>query len=195
MNEGVNISARNGGINISNSAIGPGAAVSHAGPASAAPSFQAGSAPAGPPDIFINYRRRDHAGFTGRLHDCLRTEFGPGRVFMDVSSIQLGKDYEQALRDALTGCKVMLTVIGPAWRTSRLADPADHVRHEIEIALSHGVPLIPVLMDDARMPDRTELPPSIIGLATKQGQRVSHDRFESDVIAIVQAVRRAITVG
>jgi hypothetical protein len=71
---------------------------------------------------------------------------------------------------------VFLALIGPRWLTiedrrgkRRLQDPADLVRREIELALTLEVPVIPVLVDEASMPRRGQLPRSIAALATRQG--------------------------
>ncbi len=54
----------------------------------------------------------------------------------------------------------------------RLEAPRDFVRTEIEIALRRGIPVIPVLLEDARMPDEGALPTSIAALAYRQAATV-----------------------
>ena len=39
--------------------------------------------------IFLSYRRKDSAGETGHLADCVALELGTGSVFMDVDGIPL----------------------------------------------------------------------------------------------------------
>jgi hypothetical protein len=59
---------------------------------------------------------------------------------------------------AVGACSVLLAVIGPRWLTvegdsgRQLDDPQDWVRLDIEAAIQRRVPIIPVLIDDARMP-------------------------------------------
>jgi hypothetical protein len=61
----------------------------------------------------------------------------------------------------------MLVLIGNAWvkdsssATSKLLDPHDYVRAELEAALARDIPIVPVLLDGAAMPDPRELPPTI----------------------------------
>src|SRR5262245_47838340 len=59
--------------------------------------------------IFINYRRQDSAGHTGRLFDHLSTRF-PGRVFMDIDTIQPGIDFVEAIEQALGCCEVLIVM-------------------------------------------------------------------------------------
>ncbi|MGH8772477.1 MAG: TIR domain-containing protein, partial [Burkholderiales bacterium] len=51
--------------------------------------------------IFISYRREDAAGHAGRLFDRLSEHFGRDRVFMDVSGIEPGVDFVEAIETAV----------------------------------------------------------------------------------------------
>jgi hypothetical protein len=42
--------------------------------------------------IFISYRREDAAGDAGRLADHLRRRFGKDQVFLDIDTIDPGKE-------------------------------------------------------------------------------------------------------
>lgn len=64
--------------------------------------------------IFISYRRADSAGHAGRLKDDQSRLLGD-RVFMDVSDIGPGADFEEVLRTELASCGVVLAIIGPRW--------------------------------------------------------------------------------
>ena len=65
--------------------------------------------------IFINYRRDDSAGYAGRLADSLGAWFGPERVFRDVSGIDYGQDFEQAIDAKLEESGAVVVVIGDRW--------------------------------------------------------------------------------
>src|SRR4051812_21225570 len=124
------------------------------------------------PDIFISYRRGDSAGHAGRLYDGLLSRFGDGNVFIDVDAIAPGVDFVERIRDAVASCDVILVLIGEDWismsgadGTRRIDDPGDFVRLEIDAALERGIPIVPVLVEGARMPGPQELPENIAGLA------------------------------
>ena len=96
--------------------------------------------------IFINYRRDDSAGFAGRLADSLGAWFGPERVFRDVSGIDYGEDFEQAIDAKLEESGAVVVVIGDRWSSAagaggerRLDDPHDYVSREISVALYERV--------------------------------------------------------
>jgi TIR domain len=129
--------------------------------------------------IFISYRRAD-AGWPARwLADRLAGQFGAGVVFQDVDSIRPGDDFAAALEAAVGACAVLLAVIGPQWLAGegdagrRLEDPQDWVRLEIEAAIRRRVRIIPVLVDGARMPSASELPPSLQSLVGRQAVTLS----------------------
>jgi hypothetical protein len=66
--------------------------------------------------IFLNYRRGDDPGNTGRLYDRLEPEFGTGQLFMDVEGhIKGGDDFVEVLKAQVAQCDVLLAVIGPRW--------------------------------------------------------------------------------
>ena len=73
---------------------------------------------------------------------------------------------------AIRGTSVFITLIGSRWLNlkgrdgkRRLDNPKDFVRLELESALRHGVEIIPVLVDGARMPEGKDLPAPIAALA------------------------------
>ena len=60
---------------------------------------------------------------------------------------------------------MLLAVIGPNWSdvrdehgNRRLDDPNDFVRIEIAAALQRDIPVIPILLDGARIPKAGQLP-------------------------------------
>ena len=58
--------------------------------------------------VFINYRRRDTRHVAGRLRDRIDARFGDESVFVDVESIEPGRDYVTAIDGAVSSCLVML---------------------------------------------------------------------------------------
>jgi tetratricopeptide (TPR) repeat protein len=90
-------------------------------------------------------------------------------------------------------------VIGPNWlkaknesRGRRLDDPKDYVRIEIVAALARNIPVIPVLVDGARMPDASELPKSLKPLARRNAVQIRHTNFASDADALTKKMREAL---
>lgn len=138
--------------------------------------------------IFINYRRDDSAGYAGRLSDSLGAYFGPERIFRDVSGIDYGADFEQAIDSKLEESGAVVVVIGDHWLSAkdaagrrRLDDPQDYVIREISVALRNGVAVVPVLIGNASMPRGEELPEDLKDLAKRNAITVSDERWNFDV--------------
>jgi hypothetical protein len=69
--------------------------------------------------IFINYRRGDDPGNTGRLFDQLQDVFPRDRLVMDVDSIPPGRDFVRVLDEQVAQSDVLLAVIGKGWLDAR----------------------------------------------------------------------------
>src|SRR5690242_646946 len=89
--------------------------------------------------IFISYRREEAAAQAGRLYDRLSDRFGEDLVFMDVDSIAIGVDFTREIIKAVSGCDILLALIGREWSAitdstgkRRIDDSDDFVRVEIE---------------------------------------------------------------
>ena len=149
------------------------------------------------PAIFISYRRDDTLSAAGRLADALSLQFGSAEVFRDVEAIEAGADFRVALLDAVRAARVVLVIIGRQWATQpgvdgqpRLHAASDYVRLEIEQALAHGVPIVPVLVESARMPRPEELPESIRPLAYRHAQVLDDARWHRDAADLVELLAR-----
>ncbi len=148
--------------------------------------------------IFISYRREDSAGIAGRIYDRLIQEFGRNAVFKDVDSIPLGTNFKQHIDSVIQRCDVVIAIIGDNWsgidketNKSRLAEPRDFVRLELEAALKRNIPVIPLLVNNAYMPSEESLPPSLIELTSRNGMPIGHDpRFHPDVDHLIKKLKQ-----
>ena len=148
-----------------------------------------------PCSIFISYRRSDEPGYVRALVSDLRHTFGGQHIFLDMETIEGGVDFAATIERALADSEVLLAVIGPEWMTAadetgelRLHDPEDFVALEIATALNLDVPVIPVLVKDAPIPERKRLPDRLQTLASLQVVVMSHDRWEEDIHNLVSAI-------
>ena len=150
-----------------------------------------------PPRIFISYRRDDAAGEAGRLSDHLLRRFGPANVFLDIEAIAPGVDFVEALHESLKQTGAMLVIIGRRWIGDgrRLNDPADFVRLELETALARGIPILPVLVQGATMPQAADLPDSLAAFATRQAVSLDHAEFHDDADRICDHVARILGIA
>jgi tetratricopeptide (TPR) repeat protein len=148
--------------------------------------------------IFINYRREDSIGTAGRLRDRLAESFGEENLFMDVDNIPAGVDFVADLNTQVAECRVFLAVIGPNWLDAkdesgvrRLDNPDDFVTIEIAAALARNIRVIPVLVDNARMPKADKLPGPIKPLVLRNAVEVRNSQFRRDAEALVARIREA----
>ena len=149
--------------------------------------------------IFISYRRDDTEGYAGRLFQDLCERFGRDSVFMDVASIEPGRDFRRVIEQQVASCGVLLAIIGKAWLTvadtqsrRRLDDPHDFVRLETASALKRDIPVIPVLVQQAEMPRAEQLPDDLKDLAFRNSVELTHARWDSDVELLIAALRRYV---
>jgi TPR repeat protein len=149
--------------------------------------------------IFISYRRDDSAGTAGRLHDRLAERFGQKNLFFDVDNVPAGTDFVEYLGEQVASCDIFLCAIGPHWLDNkddggrrRLDQPDDFVRVEIGSALKRKIPVIPVLIDGARVPKTTELPEDIAALARRQAVEVRNSYFRRDADGLSQRIREIL---
>jgi formylglycine-generating enzyme required for sulfatase activity len=145
--------------------------------------------------IFISYRRSDASGYAGRLFDRLSTHFGDENIFMDVEDMDPGVDFVEILEQAVTASYVLIVLIGSQWLgvededgQRRLDNPEDFVRIEVAAALDRSVRVIPVLVQDARMPGSRELPSVLQKLSRLNAINIRHERFNADVDRLIRSI-------
>lgn len=109
-------------------------------------------------------------------------------MFVD-RDMPAGVNFKRYLEEQVNECDVFLVAIGTTWAETivrRQDDPRDFVRIEIELALKRSIPVVPLLIDDAQMPDPAKLPESIQEIALRQGIRVRGDPdFDGDAQALM----------
>jgi tetratricopeptide (TPR) repeat protein len=150
-------------------------------------------------NIFINYRRDESGHVAGRLAQWLAPAFGRDKIFMDVDSIPVGFDFVEYLNSQVAACDAMVSIVGLNWLKAtdengrrRLDNPEDFVVIEIAAALARDIPVVPVLVDGARMPKASDLPDSLKLFARRNAIEVRHTNFSSDAKALVKKLREAL---
>ncbi|MDQ3916918.1 MAG: TIR domain-containing protein [Acidobacteriota bacterium] len=149
-----------------------------------------------PLKIVICYRREDSVDSTGRLYRDLSSHFNRRLrnylnrkvvVVRDFDSIPAGTQYEDYIKEEIEASAAVLTVIGNDWLKvtnpqtghRRIDEPEDTLRKEIMTALSLEKPLIPVLVERAKMPEREALPDALKPLATMNAREVNDPEWDA----------------
>lgn len=149
--------------------------------------------------IFISYRKSDSAGHAGWLNQLLSEQFGQHEIFRDIDTLEPGVDFVEAIRNEVGTCDVLLAMIGAQWRGAadgagrrRLDDPDDFVRLEITTALERGIRVIPVLVQDAKMPPAEQLPDALRPLARRQAFELDDASWRTDVQRLAAALEKIL---
>jgi len=149
--------------------------------------------------LFLSYRRDDAEGHAGRLYDRLNAAF-PGRIFRDVSGIDIGVDFVAEIERAISQSVVLVPIIGKRWLTltddkgrRRIDVETDFVRIEVASALARKVRTIPVLVSGATMPAPEELPGAIAGLSRWNALEITEADYDHDVERLIRALE--VTLG
>ncbi len=145
-------------------------------------------------NIFISYRRDDSRYQADRLYKALTQVLPRDRVFMDIDSIKPGDDFVEILEGWVNRCDILLALIGPHWVNAtdpktgkrRLENPNDFVRIEVREGLKRGIPVVPVLLDGAGMPEVDELPDDLKKLVRRNAQFVDFRTFDADVATLIK---------
>ena len=144
-----------------------------------------------PQKIFICYRR-DDSGMAGRIGDSLGIEFGRDGVFLDTDKLTLGRRFDSELMRTLNETDVFVAVIGRDWlqtlQQRQSSGQTDYVVEEIKEALRLQLSVIPLVVDDAELPDESFLPVEISNAMRWHGHNVRHESFRRDIDELIQAI-------
>jgi len=130
----------------------------------------------------------------------MRNAFGSKQVFLDMEDIAVGSDFPIIIDEAVRNCELLLALIGPNWvelrdevGQRRIENLTDFVRLELGAALERKIPIIPVLLENAKMPNPDKLPDELKQLSTLEGITLTYDRWDDDIARLFAAIER-ITV-
>lgn len=143
--------------------------------------------------IFVCYRRSDTGGEAVALTDKLNCRRGFA-VFKDVDNIRPGQDWVDAIDELMDRCDVLLVLIGPDWigdsgDEGHILDENDHVRREIEAALTRKKAVIPIRFGGASLPASQQLPKSLRPLLRRQSLEIRNSTFNRDLEVLVTELR------
>lgn len=150
--------------------------------------------------IVLSYRRDDAKTITNWLHEKLVDRYGRDAIFRDIDSIQPTENFKKRIGRALRECEFVVAVIGPSWLGPSREGPArihatnDWVRIEIETALQLDLPLLPILVEDARMPEAESLPASLREITEINALPLASGgaRFHEDLDRLFAAIDKVI---
>lgn len=130
---------------------------------------------------YISYRDAD-VGFrqVSLLADRLTAHFGDGQVLFRFGDFAP----RAAIVDMVTTADVVLALIGPRWDVD---DAEDTGVTELQTALDHGIPVIPVLVEGAALPAAKGLPAPLMRL---MAGRVDVQTSGAGAGGLIEAIER-----
>ena len=144
-------------------------------------------APPRPPlRIFINYRHEDMPFAASALYRELKGRFGAENIFFDAGALRPGMEFLEEITSRLSGTAgAFLALIGPEWlpttEAHRRRGDNDYVAQEIDLGMRNGWTVIPVLLNDAPLPEGRDLPLAIKALPRHHVARVRQTSLDADV--------------
>lgn len=149
--------------------------------------------------VFISYRRGDDSPVAGLLRDCLEEEFGRADLLADAYEMPASPNFIPVIEQRMMECSALLVVISELWLDApdgsggRLLDnPDDFVRVEIASALRQNKRILPVLVNEARMPGVERLPEALKPLVYCNTVRLSHKRAMTDLEQLAATLRTVL---
>ncbi len=146
--------------------------------------------------LFISYRPSDSYQITRKIYDELLTEYNINIVFTDVNSIPFGSDFRKVIDQSVAECEACLIIIDQTclnaadeYGTRCVDNQTDSVRLELESTLQRSIPIIPILVNDASMPDPNQLPLTIQAIAFYKSIVIRTDQnFYEDTNQLVSVI-------
>ena len=133
-------------------------------------------------DLFISYRRKDVGGYAALFKKELEKHFD---VFYDLESINSGEIFPIKLKNAISNSKIILVVIGKdscdEFKSRLKKNGLDYMANEIKYANQFNKIIIPMLVNDAKMPTKESLPKEISFFNDIQAFNTRLTDLESDL--------------
>jgi hypothetical protein len=122
-----------------------------------------------------------------------RPSFGSENVFIDVETLAPGEHFVEILEASIRSSDVIVAIIGLNWLgrvqdISAIQKEDDFIRLEIKNAIVANLPIIPILVQGARMPSMRDLPPEIQVITLKHAIELSDSRWNNDIQVLIDAV-------
>jgi hypothetical protein len=116
---------------------------------------------------------------------------------MDFKSLRPGSNFVKQIVKTIGSCKALIVFIGPKWinsldeRNKKIEDSLaeDYVMIEIAAAINIGIPVIPLLLDGAKMPREKEIPDDLKAFAKHHAFEISTKRWQYDVKSLIAALK------
>jgi hypothetical protein len=148
--------------------------------------------------VFISYRRQDTQSEAILLQSDLEKIFGEKSCFLDISDIHIGDKWIKVLEKQGENAQICIVLIGKNWMEadqegrSRLRDKNDWVRKAIEAAILQGLNIITVLVNGAKLPHKSDLPPKMHALLDHDAFEIRTNKWKTDIKDLAEDIKRIL---
>lgn len=149
--------------------------------------------------IFISYRREDAPYAARHINDALCRRFGRRNVYFDMDTNKPGLDFREQIDRSVSKCDVMLVIIGDRWLQlddssgEQVMSPGEFVTWEVSSALNLGIPVIPVLVQDAKMLDEQLIPTTLSQLVYRHAVEIrANENFQGSITRLVDSIKSVV---
>ncbi|MCL4253856.1 MAG: formylglycine-generating enzyme family protein [Anaerolineae bacterium] len=148
--------------------------------------------------LFVNYRRADDKVFVELLRTHFMFRYGQDNVFMDFDTIPPFADFAEFIKDRVRASDVLVMMIGKNWlkllKDKEAKGEPDYVRMELEEALKHNIPIAPILIQGAQLPDKNDVPASLQPIWSLNIPAINEGRdLLNNIGYIMQGFERAVS--
>ena len=129
--------------------------------------------------IFISYARIDAPRIDSLVKELAGDDVS---VFWDMNSIQAGESFQESITEAIENSSAMICFISLAYTRSVWC------KSEVEYALTHKIPVIPVLLDNSKV----EAPLSYFNsldlkdINSEKDIKIAGSRLKQSIFALVE---------
>ena len=135
--------------------------------------------------IFISYRRADSEEMANNIQAKLKVDYPSSKVFLDKSSMVAGEAFTEQIHNEIDNADIFLILISPRWSSiqgkARIKETADILRRELLRAVRKEKPIVPVLINNAKMPTKQSLPKVLQFLTQLHAITVRDASFNADI--------------
>ena len=140
--------------------------------------------------VFISYRRMDTTpGDARTLKKELGARLGLENVFID-DDIPEGDEWKKVIEDTIAAAHILVVLIGAHWTSIAREKRSDEdiVRLELRAAARGRLRIVPILVDDTKMPLPEELPQGLSSLPAYDALGLRHSREDDDLKEIADRI-------
>lgn len=143
--------------------------------------------------FFISYRHADCDHYANLLYKKLKLNDPSCSVFYDEAKMHGGTSFIYQIKDELSNSDILILLISPYWHTKsakdRLHDKSDILFREISYALRYRIPILPILIENTKMPDKADLPKDISVLNYTHAIGLSENTFNVNLEELFEAIQ------